>query len=214
VFVCYYKSWSTKNTFQSKKNLTWFPGKCFPFWLCLFFGKWFPRNHFPNFPVFVCHKKSWWTENTFQSKKNLAWFSGKCFLEKFGRKTLSGSCEKFRNIIICWLYQIWFSNFCFEIFIFQFHHLKFNFYINFDPYFYNCYLFFSYHFFIEIFYLSNLILILLIVTYFIWNNLWNVDYYYFNFFIFHFFFNFLDLISIILIIVYFIWDNLWNYIFF
>ena len=79
MFVCYYKSWSTKNTFQSKKNLTWFPGKCFPFWLCLFFGKWFPRNHFPNFPVFVCHKKSWWTENTFQSKKNLALFSGKCF---------------------------------------------------------------------------------------------------------------------------------------
>jgi hypothetical protein len=25
------KSWSTKNTFQSKKNLAWFSGKCFPF---------------------------------------------------------------------------------------------------------------------------------------------------------------------------------------
>jgi hypothetical protein len=70
----------------------------------------------------------------------------------------------------------------FWIFIFQFHLLKFNFYINFGPHFYNCYLLFSYHFFIEIFYLSNLILILLIVTYFIWNNLWNVNYYYFNFF--------------------------------
>jgi len=46
---------STKNTFQSKKNLVWFSGKCFPFWLCLFFKKWFPGNHFPNFPVFVCH---------------------------------------------------------------------------------------------------------------------------------------------------------------
>jgi len=51
------------------------------------------------------------------------------------------------------------------------------------------------------------------ITYFIWNNLWNVNYYYFNFFIFYFFY-FLDLISIILIIIYFIWDNLWNYIFF
>jgi hypothetical protein len=61
----------------------------------------FPGNHFPNFPVFVCHWKSWSTENTFQSKENLAWFSGKCFPEKFGRKTLSGSCEKFRNVIIC-----------------------------------------------------------------------------------------------------------------
>ena len=38
--------------------------------------------------------------NTFQSKKNLAWFSGKYFPEKFGRKTLSGNCEKFRNIIL------------------------------------------------------------------------------------------------------------------
>jgi hypothetical protein len=75
----------------------------------------------------------------------------------------------------------------FWIFIFQFHLLKFNFYINFGPYFYNCYLLFSYHCFIEIFYLSNLIIILLIVTYFIWNNLWNVNYYYFNFFIFHLF---------------------------
>jgi hypothetical protein len=35
--------------------LTWFSGKCFPFWLCLFSGKWFPGNHFPNFHVFVCH---------------------------------------------------------------------------------------------------------------------------------------------------------------
>ena len=92
---------STENTFQSKKNLVWFPGKCFPFWLCLFSGKWFPGNHFLNFPVFVCHYNSWSTENTFQSKENLAWFSGKYFPGNFGRKTLSGSCEKFRNVIIC-----------------------------------------------------------------------------------------------------------------
>ena len=30
VFVCLYESWSTENTFQSKKNLAWFSGKCFP----------------------------------------------------------------------------------------------------------------------------------------------------------------------------------------
>jgi len=134
-------------------------------------------------------------ENTFQSKENLAWFSGKCFPEKFERKTLSGSCEKFRNIKCHYLLII--SNLIhklliaiynlFWIFIFQFHLLKFNFYINFSPYFYNCYLLFPYHFFIEIFYLSNLVLIILIVTYFIWNNLWNVNYYYFNFFTFYFF---------------------------
>jgi hypothetical protein len=57
------------------------------------------------------------------------------------------------------------------------------------------------------------VLIILIVTFFKKNNLWNVNYYYFNFFIFHFLY-FLDLISIILIIIYFIWNNLWNYIFF
>jgi len=44
--------------------------------------------------------ENWLTENTFQSYENLAWFLGKCFPEKFGRKTLSGSCEKFRNIIL------------------------------------------------------------------------------------------------------------------
>jgi len=39
VFVCHYKSWSTKNTFQSKKNLARFSRKCFPFyfgWKTLF----------------------------------------------------------------------------------------------------------------------------------------------------------------------------------
>jgi len=62
----------------------------------------------------------------FPVKKNLAWFSGKCFPGKFGRKTLSGSCEKFRNVIICWLYQMWSSNFwllyiiCFEYLFFNF----------------------------------------------------------------------------------------------
>ena len=170
--------------------------------------------------MFVCYYKSWSTENTFQSKKNLAWFPGKCFPLILSGKHFSGSCEKFRNVILfadyikfgsqtfdCYMYIL------FWIFVFQFHPLEFNFYINFDPYFYNCYLFFPYYFLIAIFYLSNLVLILLIVTYFIWNNLWNVNYYYFNIFIFHLFY-FLELISIILIIIYFIWDNLWNYIIF
>jgi hypothetical protein len=34
------KSWSMENTFQSKKNLTWFLEKCFPFILG---GKHFPE---------------------------------------------------------------------------------------------------------------------------------------------------------------------------
>jgi len=145
--------------------------------LCLFSRIHFPENHFPNFPVFVWHKESWSTENTFQSKENLAWFPGKCFPGKFGQKTISESCEKFRNVILfadyikfgsqtfdCYIYI--YIYILFWIFIFQFHLLKFNFYINFDPHFYNCYWLFPYHFFIKIFYLSNLVLILLIVTYF------------------------------------------------
>jgi hypothetical protein len=39
-------------------------------------------------------------KNTFQLKEKLARFLEKCFSEKFGRKTLSGSCDKFRNVIL------------------------------------------------------------------------------------------------------------------
>jgi hypothetical protein len=39
VFVCHYESWSTENTFQSKKNLAWFSRKCIPFIL--------GEKHFP-----------------------------------------------------------------------------------------------------------------------------------------------------------------------
>jgi hypothetical protein len=126
----------------------------------------------------------------FPVKEKFGLVSRKVFFFYFGRKTLSRSCEKIRNVILfvdyikfgpqtfdCYIYLFW-------IFVFQFYPLEFNFYINFGSYFYNYYLLFPYHFLIEIFYLSNLVLILLIVTYFIWNNLWYVNYYYFNFFIF------------------------------
>ena len=53
----------------------------------------------PNFSVFVC-QKSWLMKNTFQLKENLTWFSEKYFPGKFGRKILSESCEKFRNVIL------------------------------------------------------------------------------------------------------------------
>ena len=124
---------------------------------------------------------------TFSSQRKI-WlgFQESVFLENLGGKHFPEVVKNLEmliisNLILKLLIAIYNL---FYIFIFQFHLLKFNFYINFDPYFYNCYLLFPYHFFIEIFYLSNLVLILLIVTYFIWNNLWNVNYYYFNFFIF------------------------------
>jgi hypothetical protein len=103
----------------------------------------------------------------------LAWFIGKCFPFILGEKHFPEVVKKFFKVILfidyikfdlqtfdCYIY------FVLNIF-FQFHPLEFNFYINFGPHFYNCYLLFPYHFLIEIFYLSNLVLILLIVTYFI-----------------------------------------------
>jgi hypothetical protein len=148
----------------------------------------------------------------FPVKRKFSLVFRKVFFFYFGRKTFSGSCEKFRNIILFADYikfgpQTFDCYILFWIFVCQFHPFEFNFYINFGPHFYNCYLLFPYHFLIEIFYISNLVFILLIVTYFIWINLYNFNYYYFNFFIFQFFY-FLNLIFIILIIIYFIWDNL------
>jgi len=41
--------------FRVKENFGLVSRKVFSLWLCLFSGKWFPGNHFPNFHVFVCH---------------------------------------------------------------------------------------------------------------------------------------------------------------
>jgi len=129
----------------------------------------------------------------------MAWFSGKYFPFVLGGKHFTEVVKKLEmsyylpiisNLVPKLLIGIYIL---FWILFFQFHHLEFDFYINFGPYFYNCYFLFPYHFLIEIFYLSNLVLILLIVTYFIWNNLWNDDYYFFNFFIFNFLFVKFDL---------------------
>ena len=70
------------------------------------------------------------------------------------------------NLVLKLLITIYFV----LIFFFQFHPLKFDliyFYINFGPYFMIVIYFSFIIFLIEIFYLSNLVLILFIVTYFI-----------------------------------------------
>jgi hypothetical protein len=123
--------------------------------------------------LFVIRKVGQWKifsgkKKYFPVKGKFSLISRKVFSFYFGRKTLSRSCEKFRNVILfadyiefgpqtfdCYIYIL------FWIFVFQFHPLKFNFYINFNPHFYDCYLLFLYHFLIEIFYLSNLVLIFL-----------------------------------------------------
>jgi hypothetical protein len=120
----------------------------------------------------------------------------KMFSLYFGRKTLSRSCEKIKNIILFANYNKFGPQtfdcyiFCFEFF-FQFHPLEFDL-IWFDLIFiltlvliFMIVICFSLIIFlIKIFCISNLVLILLIVNYFIWNNLWNCNYYYFNLIIF------------------------------
>jgi len=89
----------------------------------------------------------------FSVKEKFSLVFRKIFFFYFGWKTLSGSYEKFRNIILFADY-IKFGSQTFDCYIyfvlnifFQFHPLEFDFYINFDPHFYNCYLLFSYHFY-------------------------------------------------------------------
>ena len=96
----------------------------------------------------------------FQESVFLENLSGKHFLEVVENLEMSYYLLIISNLALKLLIAIYFVlNIYFSI--------SFNFYINFGPHFYNCYLLFPYYFFIEIFYLSNLIIILLIVTYFI-----------------------------------------------
>jgi hypothetical protein len=76
---------------------------------CFFFKVIFEKLFFKLSCIYLSLKKLI-NKKQFQSKKNLTWFSEKCFPEKSGWKTLSGSCEKFRNIIL----------FCFEYLFFNF----------------------------------------------------------------------------------------------
>ena len=98
--------------------------------VCLFLGKWFSGNYFPNFHVFVCYYKSWSTENsfrstenTFQSKGNLAWFSGKRFPFIFGRKHFLEVVKNLEMLyyllIISFIYQILFSFFWLLLILFE-----------------------------------------------------------------------------------------------
>jgi hypothetical protein len=133
------------------------------------------------------------TGKHFSVKKKFGLVFRKVFSFYFGRKTLSISYEKFRNIILFTDYNKFGPKtfdcykFCFESF-FSITLLRIWFNLIFILTLVLIFMIVIYFsliiFLIESFYLSNLILILLIVIYFIWNNLWNCNYYYFNFIIF------------------------------
>jgi hypothetical protein len=104
--------------------------------------------------------------------KILFWFPEKCFTFILDGKYFPKIIKDLEilyylliisNLVLKLLITIYIL---FWIFIFQFYCLKFNFYINFNSYFYNCHSLFPYHLLIKIFYLSNLIFILLIIIYF------------------------------------------------
>jgi hypothetical protein len=82
--------------------------------LCLFFKNWFPGNYFPNFSIF--------DGKHFPVKEIFFFISRKVFSFYFGWKTLSGSCEKFRNVIL------------------------FTDYIKFDPQTFDCYIYFVFEY--------------------------------------------------------------------
>jgi len=111
--------------------------------VCLSLGKLVNGKHFPV------------NEKYFPVKEKFGLVSRKVFSFYFGRKTISESCKKFRNVILfadyikfdpqtfdCFIYIYIYIYILFWIFVFQFYPLEFNFYINFGPYFFYCYLFY------------------------------------------------------------------------
>jgi hypothetical protein len=121
--------------------------------ICLFL-----KIYFLNLFVFFFLEKLI-NKRYFSAKKKFCLVSKKVFfLKNLGGKYFPEVAKNLKmsyylliisNLILKLLIAIYIL---FWIFIFQFHLLKFNFDINFGPHFYNCYLFFPYHFFIEIFY--------------------------------------------------------------
>jgi len=92
--------------------------------------------------ILFSQRKIWFG---FQESVFLKNISEKQFLEVVKNLEMSYYLLIISNLILKLLIAIYIL---FWIFIFQFHLLKFNFYINFGPHFYNCYLLFPYHFFI------------------------------------------------------------------
>jgi hypothetical protein len=66
----------------------------------LFFEKWFPENHFFKFFCGWLPLEKLINRKNFTVKRKFGLIFIKVFSFYFERKTLSGSCEKFRNVIL------------------------------------------------------------------------------------------------------------------
>jgi len=118
----------------------------------------FPESGFRKtiFQTFMCLfviRKIGQRKTLFSQRKIWLGFHGSVFLENLGREHFPEVVKNLKmsyylliisNLVLKLLIAIYIL---FWIFIFQFYLLKFNFYINFGPYFYNCYLLFSYFFY-------------------------------------------------------------------
>ena len=98
----------------------------FQFRLCLLSGKCFLKNHFSNFFIFVSSLEKLVNGKHFPVKEKFGLVFRKVYFVYFGRKTLSGSCEKCKNVILfadyikfgpqtfdCYIYFV--LNICFSI---------------------------------------------------------------------------------------------------
>jgi len=119
----------------------------------------FRKTTFQTFMSLFVIRKVGQRKTLFSQRKIWLGFQESVFLENLGGKHFPGVVKNLEmpyylviisNLALKLLIGIYIL---FWIFIFQFHLLKFNFYINSGPHFYNCYLLFPYHFLIEIFYL-------------------------------------------------------------
>jgi hypothetical protein len=147
--------------------------------------------------IFSSQRKIWLD---FQESVFLKNLGGKHFSEVVKNLEISYYLLIISNLVLKLLIAIYIL---FWIFIFQFHLLKFNFYINFGPHFYNCYLLFPYHFLLKFFIYqiwSSFFWLLRILFEIIYEMLIIIILISSSFIYFYF----LDLISIILIIIYFI----------
>ena len=86
VFVCHKKSWSTENTFQSKKNLVQFLGKCFPFGCVCFPESGFRETTFQTFQCLFAIRKVDQRKTLSSQRKIWLGFQESVFLENLGGK--------------------------------------------------------------------------------------------------------------------------------
>jgi len=137
--------------------LVWFQESVFPFGCVCFPESGFQETTFQTFLCLFAIRKVGQRKALSSQRKIWLGFQESVFLKNLGGKHFP---EVVKNLEMSY-YLLIISNsvlklliaiyILFWIFIFQFHLLKFNFYINFGSYFYNCYLLFPYHFLLKFF---------------------------------------------------------------